>query len=253
MWLEAQRAFQSTVIGADDVIAPHVHASRGPLSNRIAVYRNTVQQSLLDVLATAFPAVQRIVGARFFAALARDFVRAQLPHVPQLSVYGATFADFLASHEQVRELPYLPDVARLEWARGEAYFAVDAPAFDPAALASLAPEQLASLKFNLHPATQLITSDHPIHRIWTVNQPEVLNIPTIEMSIGENVLITRPTFEVMIRLLSPADAAFVEAFGQGQSLADAAAAAMGADGVFDLQAALQNHFIHGTFSGVAVP
>jgi len=251
MWLEAQRAFQSTVVGTNDTIAPHVRAAYGPLANRIAVYRNTVQQSLIDVLATAFPAVQRIVGARFFAALARDFVRTRLPDVPQLSVYGVHFADFIASHEHIRDLPYLADVARLEWARGEAYFAADAPVFDPAVLATLEPEQLALLKLKLHPATRLIASRYPIHRIWAVNQPDVTEVPAIDMSIAENVLVSRPAYDVIIRFVPSADATFVQAFSQGRSLGEAAAEAMGPHPEFDLQSALQNHFIHGTFASLA--
>jgi hypothetical protein len=246
--LDLQRDFRRTVTGAKDVIAPSVRAAHGPLAARINVYRNTVQQSLIDVLAAAFPAVQRIVGPRFFAALARDYAVNHPPDVPQLSLYGAGFAQFIAMHERTQDLPYLPDVARLEWARGEAYFATDAPALNPAVLANLAPGQLAAVRFALHPAARLVRSSFPIHRIWSVNQPEVTEVPAVDMNIPENVLIARPYYEVSVRLVSSADAAFIAACAGGSSLNDATVSALAVDQGFNLQDALQQHFTHGSFA-----
>ena len=251
MLLEMQRAFRATVMGQGDLVTPHVHAARGPLAGRIAIYRNTVQQSLVDILATAFPAVQRIVGPKFFAALARDFIVHHPPDVPQLSKYGTAFAGFIETHERVRELDYLADIARLEWARSEAYFAADSLPLDPALLSSALPEQLPSFKFTLHPACRLITSNRPIHLIWMVNQPEVIDVPAIDMTVPESVIVTRPQYEVTVRLISSADAAFVTALSRNQPLGAAVVAAMHIDAGFDLQAALQQHFIHGTFYSAA--
>jgi hypothetical protein len=250
VWLEIQREFRAAVMGVEGALAPHVNAASGPLSQRIGVYRNTVQQSLIDVLATAFPAVHRIVGGRFFSALAHDFVRGHLPDVPQLSVYGAKFPDFIATHERLSDLAYLADVARLEWARGEAYFADDAAPLDPAKLAAIAPENLAPVIFTLHPAARLIASPHPIYRIWTVNQPDVGDVPALDLTISEQVIITRPYFEVTVRLIAPADAAFVAALNRKLSLGEAVAEALSVDAAFNLQAALQDHFIHGTFAAI---
>lgn len=250
MWLETQRSFRATVTGVDDAIAPQAHSAHGTLAQRVAVYRNTVQQSLIDVLASAFPAVQRIVGVRFFSALARDFVRSHLPDVPQLSVYGVKFPDFIATHKRLSDLQYLADVARLEWARGESYFAADAAPLDLAGLAAIAPERLASVIFTLHPATRLVVSPHAIHRVWMVNQPDVVDVPAIDLGIAERVILTRPHYAVMVRLIAPADAAFVAALNRKLSLGAAAGEALSVDPAFNLQAVLQDHFIHGTFSTV---
>jgi len=245
--LDLQRDFRRTVTGREDVIAGAVRAAHGSLPGRINVYRNTVQQSLIDVLAAAFPVVQRIVGLRFFAALARDYAVSHLPEAPQLSLYGGGLADFIAGHDKTGALPYLADVARLEWARGEAYFAADAAPLDPAALSKLTPEQLSALRFVLHPAARLVRSAFPIHRIWTVNQPAVADVPAVDMSLAENVVFTRPAYDVQMRLVSAADAAFIAACAGGSSLNDATVAALAVDGEFNLQDALQRHFIHGTF------
>ncbi|MBL8642985.1 MAG: putative DNA-binding domain-containing protein [Rhodospirillaceae bacterium] len=252
MLLEMQRAFKATVMGTGDAdaVAALVRAPKGDVSRRIAVYRNTVQKSLTDVLAAAFPVTERIVGPRFFFVLARDYAVQFPPEVPQLSVYGAGFADFIAHHPRTQGLAYLPDVARLEWARGETYFAADAPPLNAAWLSAFGPEQLPQARFVVHPATRLVRSAYPIHRIWSVNQPEVAEVPAVDMAAAQSVLLTRPVYDVGLRLLSEADAAFVAACAAGATLNDAAVAALAVDEGFDLQAALQEHFRQGTFTDV---
>ncbi|MDX2224179.1 MAG: DNA-binding domain-containing protein [Rhodospirillaceae bacterium] len=249
---ELQRAFRDTVLGGADRIVPFVAAHRGPLAGRIAVYRNTMQASLTDVLAAAYPVVRRIVGERFFATLARRYIAAHPPRVPQLSDYGADVADFIAAAEPLRALAYLPDVARLEWARGEAYFAADAAPLDPLALAQVPAERVAQARFVAHPAARLIRSGYPIHRIWTVNQPEVADVPAVDMTVAETALITRPARHVVTRRLGAGDAALTAALLAGASLADAAHAGEAAEPGFDLQVALEAHLTGGTFNGVGV-
>lgn len=251
MLLEVQRAFQVTVTSRNDVVTPYVRAAHGSLEGRIGIYRNTVQQSLIDILATAFPVVQRIVGPQFFKALAREFVIHHPPDVPQLSKYGGALATFIEGHPRVEQIPYLADVARLEWARSESYFARDSAPFNPVELSTIPPDQLPNLRFQLHPATRLVLSNYPIHRIWMVNQANVLDVPEVDMSVCEHVIITRPHLEVTVRQLSAGDGAFMSAIAAGQSLGEAAAAALRTEPQFDLQTALQQHFLDGSFYSAA--
>jgi hypothetical protein len=249
MLRDLQQQFRATVLGNDDApIASFLRVEHGQLTDRIAVYRNTVQASLTDVLATAFPAVQRIMGANNFTRAARRFIAAHPPRLPHLSVYGAAFPAFLAGFEALKPLPYIADVARLEWARSEAYFAADAAPLDPARLAAIAPAALPHVTFEPHPATRLIPSPYPIHRIWTVNQPDVVDVPTVDMNTTEAVLITRPHFIVIARNLTAAETAFTQALLSGGALSDAAEQASQVSEDFDLQTALSDHLSGGTFS-----
>ncbi|MSO73076.1 MAG: DUF2063 domain-containing protein [Rhodospirillaceae bacterium] len=246
---DLQQRFRATVLGNDDApLSGLVQTSGGSLPARIDVYRNTVQSSLVDVLATAFPVVQRVVGEVYFAGLARRFIVGAPPRLPQLSTYGADFAAYIGAGDIHKQLPYLADVARLEWARGAAYFAADAPLLDPATLGLLAPEDMERKVFSLHPAARLIRSSFPIYRIWQVNQPDVTDVPAVDMSVGEDALISRPRYHVVTRAIARADAAFVAAIAAGGTLASAAAQALEIDETFDLQAALTQHFVNGTFA-----
>lgn len=207
------------------------------------VHRNTVRGGLVDTLATAFPVTQRIVGVRAFATLADAFVRAEPPRVPQLSAYGTGFADFIAAGDVGQRLAYLADVARLEWARAESYFAADAPALDPTRLAALTPEEMERAVLRLHPATRLLESAFPIQRIWDVNQSD--DVPAVDMRVAETVLVTRPGLQIVQRKIVPADAVLIKAIAAGATLGKAAVVV---DESFDLQAALAAHFVGATFA-----
>ena len=67
------------------------------------------------VLGSAFPVVRQLVGEEFFSALARAYGMAHPSDNPDLNRFGAAFAGFLRDFPHVAELPYLPDMARLEW------------------------------------------------------------------------------------------------------------------------------------------
>lgn len=211
----------------------------------MAVHRNSVRGGLAETLAAAFPVTLRIVGARAFAILADGFVRGTPPRAPQLSAYGVGFADFVATDALGQRLAYLGDIARLEWARGESYFAADAPAFDPARLALLSPVEMAGAALHLHPATRLVESRFPIHRIWDVNQTD--DVPAVNMRIAETVLVTRPGMRIVAHKIAPADAALVKALAAGRSLGEAADTAISVDANFNLQTALAAHFGDATF------
>jgi hypothetical protein len=237
---ELQDAFRRAVLSHGDL--PPISSVASPA--RLDIYRNTVQASLVDILATAFPVTRRIVGEQFFTGMAIRFVIAAPPRVPQLSRYGEGFADFIAHEDVAQRLPYLPDVARLEWSRAEVYFAPDAPVLDMTMLTSLSPDDMDRTVLRLHPATRLITSAFPIHRIWEVNQPSVVEVPPVDMRVAEHALVSRRGHAVITRRVSDIDAGFLAAIAQGQTLSEATA---DIPGTFDLQQALQAHFLNGTF------
>ncbi len=137
--LEAQRQFSAALLGAG-----------GP--SRMAVYRANAFGNWAAALAGAYPMVQRIVGTDCFAALARAYA-VQHPSVSgDLHEYGAELAPFLDGHAGVRDLPYLADVARMEWLAHLAYYAADPAPFDFSRPTDV----------RLAPACSLLRSDWPL-------------------------------------------------------------------------------------------
>ena len=120
-------------------------------ARRFAVYRNNVVVGLRKALKSRFPAVEKITGEEFFAAMAQIFVTEQPPRSPLLATYGDEFPAFIAAFEPARELPYLADVARLEAARTRAYHAADATPLGAEHFAALDADTLGAIRIDLHP------------------------------------------------------------------------------------------------------
>lgn len=181
---------------------------------RFAVYRNNVAHSLREALGRRFPVIRRLVGPAFFSAMAAEFIDAHPPRSPVLQEWGAGFAAFLTRFAPVATLPSLPDVARIEWARGLAYHAADA--------APLPPEDLdAEAPLRLHPSLQLLSLHHPAVSIWQANQPG--RDGRLSATGAQHALIWRRLdFEVEVAALAPLEAGFVAALMAGRPLAAAA-------------------------------
>src|SRR5262245_44301191 len=81
-----------------------------------AVYRNTVAANYRNHLGATYAVVRELTGTAFFNAAVDAFTISNPSTGGDLNVYGKEFADFLATYPYARDLPYLPDVARLEWA-----------------------------------------------------------------------------------------------------------------------------------------
>lgn len=186
----------------------------------VEVYRHAVAANADGALAAAFPVVARLVGADFFAEAARVHRLASPSTSGDLNRYGSGFAAFLAAYPHAAALPWLADVARLEWAWHESLGAADAQGLDHEALARVPPERQALLRFHLHPAVRLVRSPWPVLAIWEANQAGRDGTPAREEG-ADDVLLWRESNRVRLALLSPMEAGFVEAIGRGCALGDA--------------------------------
>jgi hypothetical protein len=219
-----------------------VRAGRFTAAHDLQVYGNNVFESLVGALKAVYPVVERLVGVGFFGYAADGYIRHHPPTSGNLHDFGDSFAEFLAGFEPARELVYLPDVARLEWAWHRAFHAADHAPLTIERLAAVPPEQYGQLRFRLHPSVQLIASDYPLLRIWQVNQPEYTGDVAVNLaSGGVRLLVARHELEVVIEPLSAGDDALLRDFAAGQRFEDASAAALAVQPDYDLPAALRRH------------
>jgi hypothetical protein len=246
-----QARFAAALWQDADTVPAEVNSHNAPRPlKRFHVYRNNVFASLVAVLRGRFPAVERLVGEAFFRAMARIFVEQHPPHSPALFEYGADFPTFLAGFEPARELPYLPDVARLEWLRNEAYHAADAVPAGAEALAAAAADDPAGLRFRLHPSARLLRSDWPAVSIWDANRDDAAPA-TLGNELGpEDALILRPHLEVLVLRLGPGGFAFAQNLAEGVPLGEAAERAAADDAAFSLPAVLGALLAAGAFAEI---
>ncbi len=218
---------------------------------RLAIYRANVAASIARALGAAYPVIRQVVGDEFFEALARAYLKTHPSTSGDLHDYGAGFADFVAGFEHTQSLPYLPDLARLEWAVHRAYGAADDPPVDPAALAAVPADDQGALRFVLADGTAVVESTYPVLRVWQIHQPGFDGEFGVDWTRAECALVAREGLRVGTSALAPAEAAFIRAVLARASFAEAAGAAFEADAGVDLGALLGRVIAAGLITAIS--
>jgi hypothetical protein len=161
--------------GADpgpDVV-PHV-ASTATLApeDRIRVYADAYFWRLRDVLGEDFPRLAALLGVDRFADLARDYLRRHPSEHPSVRHLGREMGSFLAGRPGVPS--WAADLARLEWARIEAFDAPDADPLLPGALHAVAADRWPALHFVTVPSLRVLRLGWPVHVLWDGGDPDAI-------------------------------------------------------------------------------
>lgn len=241
---EMQRAFTAATLFDDSAALAELALVAGPLepSARIGVYRNNVLGNYRQALAATYPVLRRLLGGAAFDAAIAAFVRAHPSRHGDVNRYGGDMARFLAAYPGAQAFPYLPDVARLEWAIDQANIAADAPGLDLAALAAVPAAAIAELRFALHPSAQFVKSRLPILRIWQVNQVGYDGDKAVDLGAGGCVLLVRRAPDgVSIERLAAGEHAFLFALARHRRFDEAAERGAAAEAAFDVAAVLKCH------------
>jgi uncharacterized protein len=239
--VELQRAFGAALADRSRsvALAALMRGEPAAVIARLAVYRGNVFGNCAQALAGAYPIVRKIVGAEFFDGLAQTFARAHPSRSGDLHAFGERFPEFVSSFAPTQDLPYLPDVARMEWLAHHAYYAADAAPVDLAALAGTPPEAHARLCPALAPGCALLASEWPLARIWAVHQDDFKGELTVDLDAGpDRILIHRPRWRVEVRSVARGDWRFLESAASGATLGAALEAAASEDPGFDAGVAL---------------
>ena len=199
---------------------PHgvVRYDGAPDHKRFNVYRNNHIMSLINNLRDGFPVVASLVGDEFFDAMAKIYAQNHPPTSPVMVFYGTDFADFIRGFSPADSLPYLGDVAMLEFAQRQALHASDAPFLPPAEYPSDA-EKLLSARVEFHPSWRLVESQYPLFDIWQAHQHDGNH------SIGakaQSIALIRQQDAVVHQPLDEDGFTFFEALTAGHSFAEVA-------------------------------
>lgn len=253
-WSEMVHSFVSALRRPDlPVPSPISKTDVASSVKRFNVYRNNVAMGLQSALAATFPVVEALVGQEFFAVMAKIYVANHLPSSPVLLDYGSNFPDFIKTFEPTRQLPYLPDVAGIEWSFNESYHAADAEPVTIRALSELNIHAFDRVRVVLHPSLRLISSDWPVLSIWHAHQQDdpATHLPDLAQTSGECGFLVRPKLEVQAMLLPAAGFKLLAALRDGETLT-AAAGALPEAVQGDLSAILTTIFSAGAVVGLTI-
>jgi hypothetical protein len=236
---------QALLNGADDA-QRYVVAGRLAPARRLDVYRNNFYENLGAALAAVYPTVAELVGGDFFRFMARRYVRDHPPRTGNLHDFGGELAAFLQDFEPAAELPYLADVARLEWAWHRVFHTEAAEVVDAqralAVVGSLSEEARARVRFRWQPAAALVKSTYPVVTLWEWHQRPEEERGGIDMNgAGEAAVIRQSAGEVWVHRLTPAEHAVLAGLCRGDALEAAVTQGVEIDPEIDIAAFLSRH------------
>ena len=251
---ELQQSFAEALYAPEGAMPEFGIAGAAPAPERMDIYRRAIFANYRKALAATYPTVQRILSEAVFAPIVDAYVRTQPSVSGDLNHYGDTFGAFLAQHPAAAALPWLADVARLEWAIDEVNRAADgavSPEHVLEALAAVAPERLPGLGLRVAARCRLVASDYPILRIWQMNASgREGDRRVIANASGDTLTVRRDPDGIVVERLLAGDFAWLTALAAEETLADAIAAAEKADPGFDLGRTLHAQIGNGTIAAV---
>lgn len=200
---------------------------------RVRIYRHSSELIHLEALRTTFPAVAALVGDAFFEQAAAHYRCRHPSRSGNLQAFGEHFPGFLERLPNVHQLPYLGDVARLEWRRQAAVLAGDSRALTRAEFDARLAALDGPVRMAFHPSMQRLVSRYPVLALWqyaTEPTAERLTLP----ESGDRVVLWRSEGEVAMSAVDAASFACIDALARGDTLDAAHAAASVRDPFFDL-------------------
>src|SRR4051812_17242357 len=138
--------------------APGIRAAGISPTVRLGFYRTNVFENYRKALSATYPAVEKLIGHGLFDALAQDYTPRYYSRSADVGAHGAHFAEFIGRHPVARQLPYLADVARLEWCLEESFNEAGSAPFSVQRLSAVPPQLCDQIRFMLAPACRLISS-----------------------------------------------------------------------------------------------
>jgi len=251
---ELQIGFADALFAGDGARPPFESLPDERAAERFAIYHRSLFANYVNALAATYPVVRKLVGAAFFRAAVETFVRDHAPTSGDLNVYGDAFPAFLDRYPYAAGLPYLGDVARLEWAQDEANRASEAdttPEQVLAMLAAIAAEHLASTRLTLAPSCRLVASRFPALRIWRSNQEGDGGGERVSLDEGgDALLIRREAAGITIERIAAAEHAWLTGLASAAPLGTALDFAQATAEPFDFAAVLRARIGDGTIVGV---
>ena len=193
---------------------------QGTIEARWHVYASAYLARLVEAIENDYPALSRVLGRRALSSLTERYLARFPPRSHDLGRAGDRLAEFLAGDVLTSDLPFLPDLARLEWAVAEAFVAADGQDLRWEELARLGPKAVADRPLRIRRGAARVRSAWPIHDLWLCRErPDgEVDVPLEGRSCS--VLVSRIGHDVICRPLAPLEQRVLDVAVRHGSLAD---------------------------------
>ena len=195
-----------------------------PGARGLKAYQANGHALALRALQAAYPVMQQLLGDESFADLARALWHAQPPTRGDIAQWGSGLADFLQASAQLQDEPFLPDVARVEWALHQCSGAA-AAAPDVATLALLTQREPEQLRLAVAAGTTVLRSAWPVASMVGAHlhgSPSLQEVGAqLRAGVAQDALVWRNGLRAQVRLALPGELDCVAVLLQGGTLAQA--------------------------------
>jgi hypothetical protein len=124
----------------------------------INIYRNNFVISLRELLENLFPVTQALVGSEYFTHTSRQFINDCPLKEPHLNHYGGYFVSFIEGLKALEHMPFVAQMAQLEWHLDRISHIYHQPNFDFDGLTQINEDQHLNIHFHLAETCYLQTS-----------------------------------------------------------------------------------------------
>lgn len=153
---ERRRRFRS-VIPTQGTLGP---------GDRLAIYGDGYFARLTDCLGHNFPSLRNILGEKKFERHIKNYLVKHPSRFRSVDEVGHRLAEFLASQRRDGARAFLPDLARLEWACHQAFYADDSPAVDTTAWAKRTAADWERARLTFAPSMRRVRLRWPVIGLW---------------------------------------------------------------------------------------
>ena len=203
----------------------------GPLleADRLSIYRGSILGGINDALTQIYPVCVKLVGEKYFTHMVAGYLKNTPSNSPDIGNYGEHLPDYIANFQPAKDLTYLADVAQLEWLWHKAFNASNdntaSQIFRPLIeLQQIQEQELPTIKFCPVSSASLISSKHPIQKIWQVNQDDYQGDLSVNLDEGSVSLVIWRSADLGMRIdeLSKDETTFINAVLKGASFGELA-------------------------------
>ncbi|MGB3726107.1 MAG: putative DNA-binding domain-containing protein [Glaciecola sp.] len=139
----------------------------------LSVYKNNYIESAIRALSISYPTVLAILEENNFRKLASLYIQNMPKTCFDWADYGASLSEFIFDVEALESMPFLPEIAQLDWLLMHAERAADKP-FDAASFERLQTQTPERLRFVAAPGLQVIKALFPVLEIYEgVHNPSI--------------------------------------------------------------------------------
>jgi hypothetical protein len=215
---DLQRAFQDYLLASSDTFQAAVRdTSKADRVTLLDVYRDGYALRLIEALTTDYPGLMAMAGPADFDHVARAYIAAHPSRHPSVRWYGRGLADFLSHTEPYSRTPAAAEMARFEWALGEAFDSPDVTPITADALMALPQEAWETLSFTTLPSLRRLVLAFEAPQAWQRREEVEAGDLLVERAPEPLTwAIWRPDLVSNFRSLDADEAAMLDALVEGR-------------------------------------